>query len=189
VNVRRTPACAAALAVAIVAAAVVAAAAGAPPARGPILQAHGVGTVRFGMRKGEAVPRLRVLFGAPSARGVNSGCGARYTEVEWGDFVAEFRLGTFSGYRFVKGGYPLTTAGSPRQASPPAAVSPALATARGITLGSTLAELRALYRLRRAGANLWRVPNGLLFVDDAKRDPVPPASRIVEIKIGTCGDF
>jgi hypothetical protein len=177
---RRMPACAAALAVAIVAATLVAGAGGAPAARGPILQAHGVGTVRFGMRKGEAVARLRVLFGAPSARGVNSGCGARYTEVEWGDFVAEFRLGTFSGYRFVKGGYPLTTAGSPRQASPPA---------RGITVGSTLAELRALYRLRRAGANLWRVPNGLLFVDDAKRDPVPPASRIVEIKIGTCGDF
>jgi hypothetical protein len=189
VNVRRTPACAAALAVAIVAAAVVAAAAGAPPARGPILQAHGVGTVRFGMRKGEAVPRLRVLFGAPSARGVNTGCGARYTEVEWGDFVAEFRLGTFSGYRFVRGGYPLTTARSPREASPPAGVSPALATAGGITLGSTIADLRSLYRLRRAGANLWRASNGLLFVDDAKRDPVPPASQIVEIKIGTCGDF
>jgi hypothetical protein len=186
---RRMPACAAALAVAIVAATLVAGAGGAPAARGSILQAHGVGTVRFGMRKGEAVPRLRVLFGAPSARGVNTGCGARYTEVEWGDFVAEFRLGTFSGYRFVRGGYPLTTARSPREASPPAGVSPALATAGGITLGSTLAELRALYRLRRAGANLWRVPNGLLFVDDAKRDPVPPASRIVEIKIGTCGDF
>jgi hypothetical protein len=186
---RRMPACAAAVAVAIVAATLVAGAGGAPAARGPILQAHEVGTVRFGMRKGEAVARLRVLFGAPSARGVNTGCGARYTEVEWGDFVAEFRLGVFSGYRFVRGGYPLTTAGSPRDASPPAGVSPALATARGITLGSTLAELRALYRLRRAGANLWRAPNGLLFVDDAKRDPVPPASRIVEIKTGTCGDF
>ncbi len=183
------PACAAAVAVAIVAAALVAGAGGAPAARGPILQAHGVGTVRFGMRKGEAVARLRVLFGAPSARGVSTGCGARYTEVEWGDFVAEFRLGVFSGYRFVRGGYPLTTAGSPREASPTAGVSPALATARGITLGSTIADLRALYRLHRAGADMWRTPDGLTFVDDGRRDPVPPTSRIVEIKIGTCGDF
>jgi hypothetical protein len=141
------------------------------------------------MRKSDAVALLAALFGAPSARGVNTGCSPRSTEVEWGDFVAEFRLGTFSGYRFVRGGYPLMTPGSPREASPPGGVSPSLATARGITLGSTLAQLRASYRLRRVGADLWRSPNGLLFVDDAKRDPVPPASRVVEIRIGTSGDF
>lgn len=30
---------------------------------------------------------------------------------------------------------------------------------------------------------------GLVFYDDALHDPEPPSSRIVEIKIGTCGDF
>jgi hypothetical protein len=176
-------------AVAFVAAALVATAAAASATHGPLLQAHGVGAARFGMRKGETVARLRVLFGAPSARGVNTGCGARYTEVGWGDFVAEFRLGRFSGYRFVKGGYPLTTPGSPSRAFAPVGVSPSLATAAGISLGSTLSQLRAVYRLRRVAPDAWRSRNGLIFVDDAKRDPVPSTSRIVEIKIGTCGDF
>jgi hypothetical protein len=40
-----------------------------------------------------------------------------------------------------------------------------------------------------AGASTWRAANGLVFVDDAKRDPAPPSSRVVEIKIATCGGF
>jgi hypothetical protein len=27
------------------------------------------------------------------------------------------------------------------------------------------------------------------FVVDALRDPEPPSSKVVEIKLGTCGDF
>ena len=149
----------------------------------------GIGTVRFGLPKRRAVASLRVLFGVPAASGVNTGCGPRFTEIEWGDLVAEFRVNTFSGYRYLEGGYPLTTPGSPR-GSRPKAVSPQLATSKGITLGSTLAQLRQAYKvLHLVGADKWQAGNGLVFVDNAERDPVPPSSRIVEIKVGTCGDF
>jgi hypothetical protein len=148
---------------------------------------HGIGTVRFGLAKREAVAELSTLFGAPSGRGVNTGCGARYTEVEWGDLVAEFRSSRFSGFRDVEGGYPLTTPGSPRVSI---TGSPRVATATYISLGSTLGQARATSgRLRRIGADMWKSPNGLVFVDSALRDPVPASSRIREIKIGTCGDF
>jgi hypothetical protein len=149
----------------------------------------GVGTVRFGVTKLKAVTELSDLFGTPSAQGVNTGCGSRYAEVEWGDLVAEFRLSKFSGFRYITGGYPLTTPGSPRQARPKT-VFPRVATSKRISLGSTLAQVRAAYRsVRPIGADTWRSPNGLVFVDNALRDPVPTSSRIREIKIGTCGDF
>ncbi len=107
----------------------------------------------------------------------------------WGDFAAEFRSNRFSGCRYVEGGFPIATPGSPH-ARPPTATSPRLSTARGITLGSTLAQVRAAHvRLRRIGADTWRTASGLVFVDNATGDPVPPTARIVEIKIGTCGAF
>jgi hypothetical protein len=153
------------------------------------LRPDGIETVRFGVTKRTAVTELRHLLGVPSARGVNTGCGPRYTEVEWGDLVAEFRLRKFSGLRYLKASWPLTTTGSPREARPKT-VFPKLATAKGISLGSTLAQLRRAYRpLRLVGTDKWRSPNGLTFVVDAKRDPEPPSTRIVEIKVGTCGDF
>ena len=153
---------------------------------GRTLRPDGIDTVRFGVPKAAAVTELRHLFGALSAQGVNTGCGHRYTEVEWGDLVAEFRLGTFSGFRYLKRGWPLTTPGSPREASPPKRVSPRLATAKGISLGSTLADLRRAYRsLRSVGTDKWRSATGLIFVDHAKHEPAP----IIEIKAGTCGDF
>jgi hypothetical protein len=65
-----------------------------------------------------------------------------------------------------------------------------LATSKGITLGSTLARLRQRYgALHRAGADKWRADNGLVFVDNSKRDPPPPTSRIIEVKVDTCGDY
>jgi hypothetical protein len=147
----------------------------------PTLGPAGIGTVRFGTAKSEAVAELRALLGAPSGRGVNTGCGPRYTEVAWGDLVAEFRAGTFSGFRYVVGGWPLTTPGSPRRASPPVAK---LATSRGISLGDTLARVRGAYGvLRLVGTDRWRSPSGLVFVDE------PRSRHIVEIKTGTCGDF
>jgi len=150
--------------------------------------AHGIGDVHFGETKARAVAGLSARLGAPSGRGANTGCSSRYTEVAWRDLIAEFRLDVFSGFRYIVGGFPITTPGSPPAG--PKVVSPRLATAARITLGSTLAQARTAYgRLQRVGADMWRAPNGLVLVDDAKRDPVPPSSRIVEIKIGTCGDF
>jgi hypothetical protein len=153
------------------------------------LAPNGIGTVRFGLTKSRAVTQLTALFGAPAGRGVNTGCRPRYTEVEWGDLVAEFRSNTFSGYRYIVGGYPLTTAGSPHEAATPKVLSPDLATSTEITLGSTIAQARAAYgTLRLTGAETWETPNGLDIVDNANVGKLPP-TRIYEIKIGTCGDF
>lgn len=149
----------------------------------------GIGSVRFELPKAQAVADFTALFGRPVARGVNTGCGSRYTEVVWGDLAVEFRSNRLSGYRYIVGGYPLKTPGSAR-ARPPKTITPRLTTATGITLGSTLAETRAAYpALKRVGADWWRAPNGLLFADNADHDPVPPTAAIVEIKIGTCGAF
>jgi hypothetical protein len=138
-----------------------------------VLGAHGIGAVRFGTPKPQAVAALSRVLGQPTSRGINPGCGSRYTEVVWGDLAAEFRLGTFSGYRYLDRGQ-----------------LPQLATAKGITIGSTLAQVRAAYgRLGVVGTDRWRSPSGLIFYDDAMRDPIPASSRIIEIKIGTCGDF
>jgi hypothetical protein len=135
---------------------------------------HGIGAVRFGETERSAVSGLTALFGAPTRRGQNPGCGPRFVDVAWGRLSAEFRNGRFVGFRYVL----------------KPARFPTLATATGITLGSTLGELRAAYRsLRLVGTDRWRSPDGLVFYDDAKHDPVPPSSRIVEIKTGTCGDF
>ena len=148
---------------------------------------HGIGGVRIGAPEAATVAALGARLGAPTKREVNPGCAPRYTEVEWGDLAVEFRSGTFSGFRYIAGGLPPTTYRAP---SPPKPVSPRLATAGGITLGSTLAQVRSTYgRLQRIGADMWRASNGLVFVDSAKRDPVPPTSPVREIKIGTCGDF
>ena len=149
----------------------------------------GIGTVRFGLTKSRAVTQLTALFGAPAGQGVNTGCGPRYTEVEWGDLAAEFRSNMFSGYRYIVGGYPLTTAGSPHEAATPKVLSPDLATSKGISLGNTIAQARAAYgTLRLTGAESWETPNGLELVDDANIGKVPP-TRIYEIKIGACGGF
>lgn len=65
-----------------------------------------------------------------------------------------------------------------------------LVTSKGVTLGSTLAGLRAAYgHVRFVGTSRSASPDGLVFYDNAKNSPSPPSSRIVEIKIGTCGDF
>jgi hypothetical protein len=154
----------------------------------PHLEADGIGTVQFGLPKARAVSELSNLFGPPSARFVNSGCSPRCAEVAWGELYAEFRLGKLSGYRYLRNGWPPKTYA--HRPPPPKVVSPKIATSKGITLGSTLAQVKAAYRpLQRAGADWWKAPNQLVFVDDAQRDPIPPTSRIIEIKTGTCGSF
>lgn len=153
---------------------------------GPLLQPNGLGTVHFGALKPQAVSALSALLGAPTSRFVNSGCGPRYTEVAWEHLYVEFRLGRFSGYRYIEDGWPPSRFGE----KPKPSALPRLATARGITLESTLGEVRAAYgTLHLIGTDRWQAPNGLIFYDNATRDPPPPSSKIIEVKIGTCGDF
>jgi hypothetical protein len=154
-----------------------------------VLAPNGIGNVHFGLPRTQAVAELRSDFGAPSTQGVNSGCGPRYREVVWGNLLVEFRLGRLSGYRYVGAGYEIEISGHPRAPRPHGATA-RLTTATGITLGSTLAQVRVAYgALAFIGTDRWQANNGIVFVDDAERDPEPASSRIIEIKDGTCGDF
>jgi hypothetical protein len=154
-----------------------------------VLGADGIGSVRFGISRNRAVSELRRRFGTPSAQGVNTGCGPRYREVDWGDLLAEFRLGRFSGYRYVTAGYQLPIPAGPRAPGPNGPTT-GLTTATGITLDSTLAQVREAYKpLAFVGTDRWKAKNDIVFVDDAERDPEPPNSRIIEIKTSTCGDY
>ncbi|MGH3000121.1 MAG: hypothetical protein ACRDNM_12565, partial [Gaiellaceae bacterium] len=136
-----------------------------------------------GTPKPAAVAALTHDFGEPTVRGQNTGCSARYSEVAWGDLVAEFRLNVFSGYRYRTAGWPLN------RGAPPKTVSPRLATAKGITLGSTMSKLRRAYgALRFVGTDRWSAA-GLIFYDDGRPLDATRLRHIVEIKVGTCGDF
>jgi hypothetical protein len=192
--VRRRNLCAALLLAVVAALALCActsAAASKSISRLPHLEASGIGAVHFGTSRAKAMAALQGSLGQPNATGINAGCGPGFSEVAWHDFIAEFRRGRFTGYRFVTGGYPLTGPGSPDDHVSPNSTAPALSTARGITLGSTLRELRAVYPLLiRSGALKWKAPDGLVFVEaTGTGNPVSPAARIAEIKIGTCGSY
>jgi hypothetical protein len=156
-----------------------------------ILGTRGVGPVHFGTPEGEAVRRLQKLLGSPNAQGINTGCGPRWTEVTWEDFVAEFRLDRFFGYRYILGGYRISVKGSPRDHVSSAKPIPYLSTAAGITLGDDLAQLRHRYRdLRQSGAISWTTPSGLTFAISPKHQNVyAGTNKIVEIKTTTCGAF
>lgn len=155
-----------------------------------VLTPDGVGPVHFGTAKAKAVRDLSDVFGRPSAQGTNTGCGPRYNEVEWGELVAEFRSESFSGYRYLKGGWPLTASGSPLRLPPSQLHGPRLATTKGISLESMLGRLRSTYgELRFVGVDKWQAANGIVFVVNAPKEPEPSSSKVVEIKLGTCGDF
>ena len=163
-----------------------------PAQRHPVaLGTRGVGQVPFGIVRMEAVKRLQGLLGPPNWQGINTGCGPRYTEVAWRDFIAEFYRGHFSGYRYMLDVYAVEAKGSPRDHAPGAKGVPFMSTSAGITLGSDLAELRPLYkRLRQSGADSWTAPSGLTFVVwSGYRNMLAGSDRMVEIKIGTCGAF
>jgi hypothetical protein len=148
----------------------------------PLIEPTGIGSVHFGIAKAQAVSELSRLLGKPSARFVDNGCGPRYTEAAWGHLYVEFRGGQFIGYRYIENGWP-----AKKQAT---STLPLIATSKGITLGSTLGQVRAAYRrLALVGTDRWRANNGLIFYDNAEREPPPASSRIIEIKIGTCGDY
>jgi hypothetical protein len=157
----------------------------------PRLEANGIGIAHFGASRANVLATLQESLGQPNATGINTGCGSGFREVAWHDFIAEFRLGTFTGYRFATGGFPLPGPGSPDDRVSPNFATPALSTTRGITLGSTLKELQSAYpQLTRSGALKWTAPNGLIFVEASDTsNPLSPAARIAEIKIGTCGTY
>jgi hypothetical protein len=130
---------------------------------------------------------VRSSLGRPNALGINTDCGKALTQVAWHDLIVEFRSGRFSGYRVIRGDWPLTTQGSPRDRIPGAAAIPPLCTRAGVTSG----RLRsASHPLARTAALRWTASNGLTFtVPSTSRAPAAPTNRTVAIQTGTCGDF
>jgi hypothetical protein len=154
------------------------------------LRADGIGTVTFGAPKARVVNELSAVFGPPTWRGVNPGCGPRWTEVLWDRLAIEFRYGTFSGYRYAAARHIEGLFDAPRRVAKHAL--PKLATALGMSLGNTLAQVRAAYprALTFVGTDRHKTRNGIVFVDNARHSPASLSSRIIEIKtFNTCGDY
>lgn len=151
------------------------------------LRSNSVGPVKFGTGKQRATAELDRLLGPASGHGINTGCGPAFTEVEWGELAVEFHHNVLSGYRDInrpRGDLEL----APVLAVEP--VSPAAKTAAGIILSDSVRRLRDAYsKLTVVGANRLEASNGLMFVDDSQQSPGPPQARIIEIRIGTCGDY
>jgi hypothetical protein len=148
------------------------------------ISSRGIGGVPFGIAQARAIAGLAKLFGAPSRSFLNSGCGPRYTEVVWGHLYVEFRQGTFTGFRYM------TTAWMSGRPAPPSRLTPQLIASHGVSLGATLGRLRSRSGpLDLVGTDRWRARDGLIYYDNAERQPPPADSRIIEIKYGTCGDF
>jgi hypothetical protein len=175
----------AALAAAVVAALAAAAPASAQPTT-PVLSSHGVGSVLFGTAKSGAVKDLTSLLGSPTRRFASNGCGPHYTEVEWGHLYVEFRLGKLAGFRYLRGAWEGRAVGARDRG-----LVPKLLTSEGVSLSSTLAQVRHRYgTLASVGTDRWRSHDGLVFsISYLVTQPAPPDSRITEIKYGTCGDW
>jgi hypothetical protein len=157
----------------------------------PVLRSNGIGSLHFGAPRRAVLAALQPSLGRPNAAGINTGCGKDLSEVAWHDLIAEFRNGRLSGYRFILGGWPLTTPGSPRDHVSSTAPTTLLRTQAGITLGATSGQLHSAYpALERTGAVRWTARDGLTFTEPSTvMKPTSRANTIIEIQTGTCGDF
>ena len=157
-----------------------AAASPSPSARTPILLAgNGLGVAHFGAPARSVTGAISARLGSPTGH-PDAGCVGGYTQVAWHDLIVQFRHGHFSGYRYWVSG----------SGSPPASastVSPKLATAKGISLGSTFAQVKRSYRLTQTGTDFWKSPAGIVFALESQTYPSPPSSPVYEIKsYGAC---
>jgi hypothetical protein len=154
-----------------------------------VLGADGLGAINTGASETVTENTLSRLLGRPtgSVPGVCRGT----TELEWTDLSVEFTNGVLTGYRYSLGGFahlgsvrgPLTGAGRPQ-----------LETAKGATLGMTLAKVRTLYPANafseEQGGSLVTYGTRVgdrLFLAFFSTSPVTP---LAEIKGGNpCGDI
>ena len=158
------------------------------PSTGVVLGPDGLGVVQTGDPESVVTGTLSHYLGAPTAEPA-AVCTGR-TEVEWDDLALEFSDGQFTGYRYLPGGLGANREGSDQPTGP---ATPALLTAAGATLGTTLSELQALHE----PGSLTAAQGGSFVEDGAKAGDrlalelggTTPTSPVVEIKGGsTCGD-
>lgn len=146
------------------------------------LDGDGLGIVSFGATASLATKTLTAVLGSPTGH-PSAGCAGDYSQVAWHDLITQFRNGRFAGYRYVADG---STGISPTITTLRAAKVPKLATAAGITLGDTFAEVKHAYPvLRQSGTDFWRTASGIVFAFDAPGNAVA-TSAIYEIKNNVC---
>jgi hypothetical protein len=153
-----------------------------------VLGPDGLGVVQAGDPEGEVIGAISHYLGTPTAEPA-AVCPGR-TEVEWNDLALEFSGGQFTGYRYLPGGLGAGRNSSDQPVGPP---TPAIQTAAGATLGTTLSELQALHQPGALTAE-----QGGSFVEDGTKagdrlalvlGSMTPTSPVIEIKGGsTCGD-
>ncbi len=145
-----------------------------------LLAGDGLGVARFGSSARSVTQAVSARLGPPTGHS-DSVCTGGYTQVVWHELIAEFKHGRFSAYR-----YWVSAPGSPSPTVSPGI--PRLRTAKGITLGSTFAQLMRSYRLTQTGTDFWKAPNGIVFaLAGGASYPSPPSSPIYEIKTdGAC---
>jgi len=110
--------------------------------RSIVLGADGVGVAAVGEGRATVVSRVTAVLGLPSAT-PPAPCPGR-AEIAWGDLTLEFFHAHLAGYRYNLGG--------PLGENPPphgrVTGTPLLKTAKGATLGMTLAQVRPRYPAR-----------------------------------------
>jgi len=145
---------------------------GAAPGDGhPTLQGDGLGGLQFGTTERVATRELTAQLGAPTGHPA-AGCVGGYSDVAWHDLIAQFKHGRFRGYRYWV-------------TRPHQSITPKLATARGITLGSTFGQLRRLYVLTQTATDFWSAA-GMTFGLNSATYPSPPSAPIYEVKVNAC---
>jgi hypothetical protein len=152
---------------------------------GVVLASNGLGVVEFGATEAETDAAIAAYLGPPTGD-PPSGCVGQWIQLEWNDLIVEFLDGRLIGYRYLLGGYDSTQTAIDRQSTP----VPKLATETGISLGSTLGQVKATYPgLVQTGSFAWTSQDGIHFAAYSNSYPSPPSSSITEVKIGTCGDW
>jgi hypothetical protein len=155
----------------------VATTAGAAPRSAIRLAGNGLGVITFGSSVRAVTKAISSKLGPPTGH-PNAGCVGGYREVEWHDLLVQFKHGRFTGYRYWVG----ASGPSPDGMT----IEPKLETARGLTLGSTFAQLKRTYPLTQTGTFFWRAPNDVVFALSSTVYPAPPSSPIYEIKVDAC---
>jgi hypothetical protein len=138
------------------------------------LEGNGLGVVRFGDSERTTTKVITAVLGAPTGH-PSAGCVGDFTQAAWHDLLIQFKHGRFSGYRYwvSASGIPLSALVHP---------DPKLATAAGITLDSTFAQIQAAYPLRQTGTDFWISPEQIVFALESPTYPSPPTAPVYEIR-------
>jgi len=142
-----------------------------------LLEGDGLGVAHFGSPARSVTSAISARLGSPTGFPA-AGCVGGYTQVAWHDLIVQFRHGRFSGYR-----YWVNASGS----APASAISPQLVTTKGISIGSTFAQVKRRYRLTQTGTDFWKSHDGIVFALNSQSYPSPPSALVYEIKsYGVC---